>query len=135
MRFSWVGKHHFITTHDGRRRQRTVPYQTPSPRPKFRVVQGLKFTVERTGKFKRMRTFFLWTKKSFALPKLCFEEFNPVFFPAGLDYFENMQPEQQSFWRSFSCFLYFVVVKITFLKANLCICKWFLDVNSFWHRC
>ena len=26
--FSSVGKHHLITTHDGRRRQRTVQYQT-----------------------------------------------------------------------------------------------------------
>ena len=81
--FSSVGKHHLITTHDGRRRQRTVRYQTPSPRPKFCVVQGLKFTVERTGKFKRMLTFLFVDKEKLCAAENVLRRIQPCFLPGG----------------------------------------------------
>jgi len=103
--FSWVGKHHLITTHDGRRRQRTVRYQTPSPRPKFRVVQGLNSPLKERESSKECSLFFLWTKKSFALPKLSFEEFNPVFFPAGLGLFWKYATRAAKFLKNFQLHL------------------------------
>ena len=77
-------RHMIDLVHDGRRRQRTVRYQTSSPRPKFRVVQDLKFTVARTGKFKRMLSLLLVDKGKLCGAKLSVEEFNLVFFPAWL---------------------------------------------------
>ena len=80
---SWVGKHHLITTHDGRRRQRTVRYQTPSPRPKFRVVQGLKFIVERTGKFKRMLIFLFVDKEKLCAAEIVLRRIQTCFLSGG----------------------------------------------------
>ena len=77
---------------------------------------------------KECSLFFLLTKESFAV-RNCPSKNSTLFSSRrGLACFENMQPGKKSLWRIFRYISYFVVMKIIFLKTNLCICKLFIDV-------
>ena len=59
----------------------------------------------KNGKFKRMLTFLFVDKGKFCGAKLSFEEFNLVFFPAGLACFEMQQQGSEVFEADFQVHL------------------------------
>ena len=80
-------------------------------------------------KFKKMLSFLFVDKRQLFAMKLCFEEFNFVFFAADQSAWLVLnQPRQRGFWRNVRYFLYSMVKESTSFKGNFCIYKGFMDV-------
>ena len=80
-------------------------------------------------KFKKMLWFLFVDKRELFAMKLCFEEFNLVFFAADQSAWLVLnQPTQRGFWRNVRYFLYSMVKESTSFKGNFCIYKGFMDV-------
>ena len=81
-------------------------------------------------KFKKMLWFLFVDKRELFAMKLCFEEFNLVFFAADQSAWLVLnQPTQRGFWRNVRYFLHSMVKESTSFKGNFCIYKGFMDVS------
>ena len=75
-----------------------------------------------------MLSFLFVEEGKLFIKKLSFEEFKLVFFSTERMVCFEMQPRQWSFCWIFWYILHSMAKTITFLKANLCIFKRFIDV-------
>ena len=75
-----------------------------------------------------MLSFLFVEEGKLFIKKSSIEEFNLVFFMAERMVCFEMQLRQRSFYWIFRCILHSMAKKITFLKGNLCILKFFIDV-------
>ena len=87
--------------------------------------------------FKRMLRFLFVDKRELFAMKLCFEEFNLVFFTAGQSAWLVLnQPTQWGFWRNVvnGTFCTLWSRKVRFWKGIFVFVKFSSTFSTFWHR-
>ena len=106
-------------------------------RPKLRISR-LKSLSSKDRLERKVQTnaqlSFSWERKAF-LYKIVLRGIRGFLHGGALDLFWKAI-KQINFWRSFRDILYTVLKKIAFLKGNLCICEYLIDIfYTFWDLC